>query len=176
MGFERVGSEEVWRGHIAAVRVDSFRHDDGEGVTREIVEHPGAVTVLPFDGSQIWLVRQPREPVGEQALLELPAGKLDEEGESPLETAKRELAEEIGKGARDWRKLVSIYNSPGILSEINHLFLAQDLYDEQLVSEEEERIEIVALPVERLDDAIQDLQDAKTLIGLLWFRAFLHQS
>jgi ADP-ribose pyrophosphatase len=176
VGFERVGSEEVWRGNIAAVRVDSFRHDDGEVVTREIVEHPGAVTVLPFDGSKIWLVRQPREPVGAQSLLELPAGKLDVEDEDPLQTARRELSEEIGKGAHDWRRLVSIYNSPGILSEINHLFLAQDLYDEQLVSEEEERIEIVALPVERLDDAIQDLRDAKTLIGLLWFRAFLRQS
>ena len=172
MGFERVGSEEVWRGNIAAVRVDSFRHDDGEVVTREIVEHPGAVTVLPFDGSKIWLVRQPREPVGAQSLLELPAGKLDVEDEDPLQTARRELSEEIGKGAHDWRKLVSIYNSPGILSEINHLFLAQDLYDEKLHAEEEERIEIVALPVDDLDDAIQDLQDAKTLIGLLWFRAY----
>ena len=85
--------------------MDTFRYDDGEEATREIVTHPGAVTVLPFDGERIWLVRQPREPVGEQSLLELPAGKIDVEGEDLLATAKRELAEEIGKGAREWRHL-----------------------------------------------------------------------
>lgn len=184
MAFERIGGEEIWQGKIGGVRVDRFRHDDGEEVTREIVTHPGAVTVLPFDppsrgaGGEgvIWLVRQPREPVGEQALLELPAGKLDHPGEDLEATARRELAEEIGKGAREWRHLVSVYNSPGLLSEVNHLFLAQDLYDESRESEEEERIEIVALPVEDLDETIAGLRDAKTLIGLLWFRAYLQGS
>ena len=173
MGFERIASEEIWQGQIAGVRVDTFRYDDGEEATREIVTHPGAVTILPFDGERIWLVRQPREPVDEQALLELPAGKLDVDGEDPLATAKRELSEEIGKGANEWRKLVSIYNSPGLLSEVNHIFLAEDLYDEQLHAEEEERIEIVPLELAGLDDTIAGLHDAKTLIGLLWFRAYL---
>ena len=171
--FERIASEEIWQGHIGGVRVDTFRYDDGEEATREIVTHPGAVTVLPFDGESIWLVRQPREPVGEQSLLELPAGKIDRDGEDLLDVAKRELAEEVGKGAREWRHLVSFYNSPGLLSEENHLFLAQELFDESLDAEEEERIEIVRLPVERLDEAIGELRDAKTLIGLLWFRSFL---
>ena len=171
--FERIASEEIWKGHIGGVRVDTFRYDDGEEATREIVTHPGAVTVLPFDGEAIWLVRQPREPVGEQSLLELPAGKIDRDGEDLLDLAKRELAEEVGKGAREWRHLVSFYNSPGLLSEKNHLFLAEGLYDESLESEEEERIEIVRLPVERLDETIPELRDAKTLIGLLWFRSFL---
>src|SRR5680860_551650 len=126
MGFERIASEAIWQGHIGGVRVDTFRYDDGSEATREIVSHPGAVTVLPFDGEHIWLVRQPREPVGEQALLELPAGKIERPskgGTAPLcnppsgedleATARRELAEEIGKGANDWRHLVSFYNSPG---------------------------------------------------------------
>ena len=173
MGFERIDSEQIWQGHIGGVRVDTFRYDDGEEAKREIVSHPGAVTVLPFDGERIWLVRQPREPVGEQALLELPAGKLDEEGEEPEQTARRELAEEIGKGARSWKHLVSFYNSPGLLAEENHLFLAEDLYEESLEAGENERIEIVELPVERLDETIPQLRDAKTLIGLLWFSAFL---
>ena len=173
MGFERIGSEEIWQGQIAGVRVDTFRYDDGEEATREIVTHPGAVTILPFDGQRIWLVRQPREPVGEQSLLELPAGKIDVEGEDLLETAKRELAEELGMGAGRWRKLVSFYNSPGLLSEVNHLFLAQDLHEDRLHAEEEERIEVVPLPIERLDETIAELCDAKTLIGLLWFRAYL---
>ena len=112
MTFERIASEEIWQGHIGGVRVDTFRYDDGAEATREIVSHPGAVTVLPFDGERIWLVRQPREPVGEQSLLELPAGKIDVEGEDLLATAKRELAEEIGKGAREWRHLVSFYTHP----------------------------------------------------------------
>ena len=173
MGFERIDSEEIWQGHIGGVRVDTFRYDDGEEAKREIVSHPGAVTILPYDGERIWLVRQPREPVGEQSLLELPAGKLDEEGEEPEQTARRELAEEIGKGASSWKHLVSFYNSPGLLAEENHLFLAEDLYEESLEAGENERIEIVELPVERLDETIPQLRDAKTLIGLLWFSAFL---
>jgi 8-oxo-dGTP pyrophosphatase MutT (NUDIX family) len=173
MGFEQIGSEEIWKGQIAGVRVDTFRYDDGQESTREIVSHPGAVTVLPFDGERIWLVRQPREPVGEQSLLELPAGKLDVEGEDLLATAKRELAEEIGMAAREWRPLVSFYNSPGLLTEENHIFLAEDLYEERRDAVEEERIEIVQLPVAHLDSTIGQLRDAKTLIGLLWFRAYL---
>jgi 8-oxo-dGTP pyrophosphatase MutT (NUDIX family) len=174
LGFERIASATVWQGRIAGVRVDTFRYDDGEEAKREIVTHPGAVTVLPFDGEQIWLVRQPREPVGEQSLLELPAGKLDVKGEDLLGTAQRELAEEIGMGAREWRHLVSFYNSPGLLSEENHLFVAEDLFEESREAEEAERIEIVPMPVAQLDETIQGARDAKTLIGLLWFRAFLH--
>ena len=173
MGFERIASEEIWQGHIGGVRVDTFRYDDGEEATREIVSHPGAVTVLPFDGEAVWLVRQPREPVGEQSLLELPAGKLDVEGEDQEAAARRELAEEIGKGARSWRHLVSFYNSPGLLAEVNHLYLAEDLYDESAEAEENERIEIVRLPLADLDDTIAGLRDAKTLIGLLWLRSYL---
>ena len=173
MGFERIASEEIWQGHIGGVRVDTFRYDDGEEATREIVSHPGAVTVLPFDGERIWLVRQPREPVGEQMLLELPAGKLDVEGEGLEATARRELAEEIGMGARSWRHLVSFYNSPGLLAEENHLFLAEELFDEKREADENERIEIVPLGIADLDETIPRLRDAKTLIGLLWFRAFL---
>jgi ADP-ribose pyrophosphatase len=173
VGFERIASEEIWQGHIGGVRVDTFRYDDGEEATREIVSHPGAVTVLPFDGKHVWLVRQPREPVDEQALLELPAGKIDVEGEELLETAKRELAEEIGMGAREWRHLVSFYNSPGLLSEENHLFLAEDLYERRLEAEEQERIEVVKLPLAELDETIETVRDAKTLIGLLWLRSFV---
>jgi 8-oxo-dGTP pyrophosphatase MutT (NUDIX family) len=173
VGFERIASESVWQGRIGGVRVDTFRYEDGEEATREIVTHPGAVTVLPFDGEKVWLVRQPREPVGEQALLELPAGKLDVEGEDPLATAKRELSEEIGMGAHDWQHLVSFYNSPGLLSEENHLYLARDLYEQQGQADEEERIEIVELPLDRIEATVPELRDAKTIIGLLWLRAYL---
>src|ERR687897_1676945 len=124
MGFERTGGETAWEGRIAKVRVDRFRYDDGEEAEREIIEHPGAVAIIAHDDERVFLVRQPREAVGEEALLELPAGKLDEEGEGPLETAKRELAEEIGKAADEWESLGSYFPSPGISDEEVHLFLA----------------------------------------------------
>src|SRR5260221_2534754 len=108
MSFERVGTEEVWNGRIASVRNDRFRHDDGEVVEREIVSHPGAVAVVAHDGEHLWLVRQPREAV-EDYLLELPAGKLDEEGEDALANAKRELAQGIGKAAKTWKHLSNLY-------------------------------------------------------------------
>ena len=170
MGFERIGGEEVWRGRMASVRVDRFRHDDGEEVTREIVGHPGAVAVVAHDGERLYLVSQPRESVGE-AVLELPAGKLDP-GESPLATAKRELAEEIGKAARSWQHLTTFFSSPGFTDEVIHIYLATDLLDEPLEAEENERISIEEVPLARLDQAIAACRDGKSLVGLLWFRAY----
>ena len=171
--MERIGGDVVWEGKIGRVRVDRFRYDDGEEAEREIVEHPGAVGVVAHDGETLYLVRQPREPVGEPALLELPAGKLDEEGESPLDTAQRELAEEIGKGARTWQHLTSFYTSPGFADEECHLFMATDLFDREAEADENERIEVVEVPLDRLDYVIRDCRDSKTLVGLLWLRAFL---
>jgi ADP-ribose pyrophosphatase len=175
MGTERTGTEEVWQGKIAGVRIDSFRADDGEEYSREIVTHPGAVGVVAHDGEKLYLVRQPREPVGESGLLELPAGKLDEEGESVLATAKRELAEEIGKGAHEWRHLATFYSSPAFSDAEVHVYLATELYDEHAESDENERIEIETVPLSRLDDLIRDCRDSKTLVGLLWLKAFGEQ-
>ena len=173
MSFERTGSEEVYRGQIATVRVDTFRHEDGEEVEREYVAHPGAVLMLAHDGERLYLVRQPREAADLQDSLELPAGKLDEEGEEAEQTARRELAEEIGRGARKVEHVKSFYSSPGFTDELMHLYLCTDLYDEEADSDEEERIEVVAFPLDRIDDAIRETSDAKTLVGLLWFRAYL---
>jgi 8-oxo-dGTP pyrophosphatase MutT (NUDIX family) len=172
MAFERLDSKTVWEGRIASVRVDRFRYEDGDEAEREVVAHPGAVAIVAHDGERLYLVRQPREAVGEPALLELPAGKLDEDGEEPLDTAKRELAEEIGKGARSWTHLTSFYTSPGFADEECHVYLATDLYDERAEAEDTERIEVVEAPLEDLDDVIRDCRDAKSLVGLLWFRAF----
>ena len=173
MTFERIRSETAWEGRVARVRVDRFRYDDGREAEREIVEHPGAVAMVAHDGERLYLVRQPREAVDQRELLELPAGKLDEEGEEPLDTAKRELAEEIGKGARNWEHLTSFYTSPGFADEECHVYLATDLYDEHAEADETERIEIVEAPLGDLDDVIAGCRDSKTLVGLLWFRAYL---
>ncbi len=169
--FEKTGEEVKWEGKIAQVRVDSFRHEDGEEVTREVIAHPGAVAILAHDEKHVWLVRQPREAVGEDGLLELPAGKLDVEGEPPLETARRELAEEIGKAAGRWERLTSFYTSPGFTDEQVEVYLATELGDTDAAeAEENERIEIVSWPLDRLDAAIDECRDSKSLIGLLWLR------
>ena len=119
------------------------------------------------------MVRQPREPVEEASLLELPAGKLDKEGETPLECAQRELAEEVGKAAGDWRELHWFYTSPGFATERCHLFLATELYDMPGEPEEGERIEVVRMPLEELDSAIERCYDSASLIGMLMLRQML---
>jgi 8-oxo-dGTP pyrophosphatase MutT (NUDIX family) len=170
--FKQTHSELAYAGELIKVFKRRFRHEDGEEVEREITVHDGAVGVVAHDGEQIWLVRQPREAVGEPDLLELPAGKLDEDGESPLETAKRELAEEIGKAAESWEHLKTYYSSAGFTDEEVHLFLATGLSDVERPSvEEDERIEIVTYPLSELDALIDEVTDAKTLIGLYALRA-----
>lgn len=166
--FEKVGSESVWQGRIAHVRIDRFRHADGEVVAREVVGHPGAVAVVAHDDRNVWLVRQPREGVGATGLLELPAGKYDVEGEDPLATGRRELAEEVGKAATRWEHLTSFYSSPGFTDERIDVYLATELSDAGAHAEEDERIEVVPWPLERLDEAIARCEDAKSLVGLLW--------
>jgi ADP-ribose pyrophosphatase len=129
------------------------------------------VGVVCHDGEQLFLVRQPREAVGAPDMLEIPAGKLDEEGEDALETAKRELAEEIGKAAAEWEHLHSYYSSVGFSDEEVHVYLATGLSDvERPEVEEDERIEIVTHPLAELDALIDEVTDAKTLIGLLELR------
>src|SRR5687767_9723842 len=110
--FERTGSRTVYEGPIASVRIDSFRHADGSEAERQVVTHPGAVAIVAYDDVHVWLVRQPREAVGEWT-LELPAGKLDVPGESPIECARRELTEEVGLEASMWIELKRFYTSPG---------------------------------------------------------------
>jgi len=172
VSFEQIGSETIWSGHIGTVRVERYRHANGDEVTRENVAHPGAVAIVAHDDTHVWLVRQPREITGEAALLEVPAGKLDVDGEDPRAAAVRELAEEIGKAASDWEHLKGVYTSPGFTDERIEIFLATGLRDvPRPPVDEDERIEIVPWPLDRLDDAIAACDDAKSLIGLLLLRA-----
>ena len=166
--MKRVSSRLVYEGRIADVRIDEFRYDDGETATREIVTHDAVVAMLAYDERHVWLVRQPREAVGEPDLLEIPAGKLDVEGESALECAKRELAEEIGKQAAEWRELKRFYTSPGFAEEEVTLFEATGLSDASDVEPVPgERIEVIEWPLDDLAGAIAVCHDSKSLIGLL---------
>ena len=175
MGFERIASEVVYEGKIATVYKDTVRYDDdGEEAEREYVGHPGSVAMVAHDGEDLYLVRQPREPVNEQEVLEIPAGKLDAEGEGPLETAKRELAEEIGKSAREWELLKGpYYASVGFTDEKIWIYLATGLEDAQAEADENERIEVEAVPLNELDALVDKVVDAKTLIGLMLLRTRL---
>jgi ADP-ribose pyrophosphatase len=168
--FELIGEETKWEGKIFRAGVERFRHADGEEVTRDKVWHSGAVGIVAVDDAYVWLTRQPREAVRSPNSLEIPAGKLDVEGESPVETARRELVEEIGKRAERWEEIMVYYSSPGFTDERVWLYFADGLSDadETGEAEEDERIDVVPWPLDRLDEAIAQCEDAKSLIGLLW--------
>jgi len=168
--MERIESETVYDGKLTDVIRATFRRADGEEVEREVVSHPDAVGIVVHDERVVYLVRQPREAVEEDALLEIPAGKLDTDGESALETAQRELAEEIGKSAEEWTELERFYTTPGWADEEVTLFLATGLSDAEAEADDSERIEIVEWPLGDLDEAIAQCADAKSLVGLLMLR------
>ena len=134
---------------------------------REWVESPAAVAVVAYSDTEVYLVRQPREPIGRADILELPAGLMDVDGETPLETAKRELEEEIGVTATDWVQGPSYFSSSGLTDEVTHVYLATGL---TRTGDVEEGIELVTWPLSDLDGLIDGSSDAKTLIGLLWLR------
>ena len=156
------------------MRSERFRHPGGDVVTRDKVAHPGAVGVVAVDAEdRVWLVRQPREAIRDPGLLELPAGKLDVEGETPLQAGRRELAEEIGKAAAEWELLARFYTSAGFSDEEIHVYLATGLTDvtERPPADDVARIEVVTRPLAGLDGLIAEIRDAKTLVGLMALRA-----
>ena len=169
--IELVEAQTVWEGTQFSVRLARFRHEDGEVVEREQVHRVDAAAIVAYDDACVWLVRQPREAIL-QYTLEIPAGKLDE-GESPLQSAKRELAEEIGREADDWQEVHTYHPTDGYSDEALHLFAATGLRPSDVEADPGERIEIVRWPLADLDAAIAATNDAKTLIGLQWLRSAL---
>jgi ADP-ribose pyrophosphatase len=175
--FRKVGEREVHSGTVISVAVASFAAPDGSEFERDIVHHPGAVSVVPLlDNGMVVLVRQYRAAI-ERSLLEIPAGKRDVAGEPPEVTAHRELVEEVGLRAGRMDKLCEFFNSPGFADEWSHVFLARELTeaatDAQGVEEQHMTIEKVPLA-----DAIGlitsgEITDAKTIIGLLMAREHL---
>ena len=168
--FEPLGGRTVYEGRIVNLRIERYRFPDGEEVEREVIRHQGAVGIVAHDGTDLFLVRQPREVIDDPDFLEIPAGRLDVEGEAPLEAAQRELAEEIGKAAERWEHITDYVSSVGVMDEVVHLYLATGLSEEHAEAEHNERIEIVRWPLAELDGAIAATRDAKTLIGLLWLK------
>ena len=137
---------------------------------REIVEHPGAVAIVAVDAEErVTLVRQLREPARKE-LLELPAGTL-EEGEEPLATARRELEEETGLRDGSWRELAAFYTTPGFCRERMRLFVAEGVEEGEARPAADEAIELVRVPVGELRERVRELEDAKTIAGVLLYLA-----
>jgi ADP-ribose pyrophosphatase len=172
--YELLASEPVYEGHVISLVKDTVAMPGGGSSMREVVRHPGAVAVVALDDEdRVLLLRQYRHPVG-QYLWELPAGLRDADGEPPLETARRELAEEAGLAAERWSLLTSTYSTPGFCDEQVLVYLAEGLSDadrpEGFSAEHEE----LDLTLERvpLADAVQrvfdgDVRNSAAVVGLL---------
>ena len=170
-----VSSAELLRSRLITVRADKVRMPDNQIAEREVVHHPGAVAILALDDSdRILLIRQYRHPVG-RLLWEIPAGLRDVSGEAPFLTAQRELLEEAGYRARDWRVLADYFSSPGYSTERLRLYLARDLElvpeaERDFVPHDEEAFLITGwLP---LDDGVAkvlsgELHNGTTALGIL---------
>ena len=177
-GFRKLGEREVWRGHLVSAAVGRFVSPDGDEFERDVVHHPGAVSVVPVvdGGAAVLLVRQYRAAV-DRVLLEIPAGKRDVDGEAPEVTAGRELQEEVGMRAGRLQKLAEFFNTPGFCDEHSHVFMGLDLEpcdsSAQGIEEGHMTIERVALNDVPGLVAGGGIVDAKTIIGLCLAREAL---
>jgi ADP-ribose pyrophosphatase len=174
MDFAVVKSEIVYHGHVFDVRQDYLRLPNGNLAQIDVVDHHGAVTMIPVDSQgQIWFVRQYRHAIGKQ-LLELPAGAA-EIGETPLTSAQRELREEIGMAAGSLQEIGSFYLAPGYSSEFMHIFLASDLQPAPLLADEDEYLKIEKVSARQAIHLAETgkLEDSKSLIALFWSRPHL---
>ena len=165
-----IGSQPIYEGRVVSLRVDEIEVASGRNVRREVVDHPGAVVVVPIDdqGRILW-VRQHRYAVGRD-LLELPAGTL-EHGETPEATARRELPEETGFAAAQWQRLGGFFTAPGFCTEYIHAFLATALTPEYAQGDEDEEMEVVPLSLDeslaRIDSG--EVEDAKSIAAILYY-------
>ena len=156
-------SRRVFEGKRISVDIERWG-----GHEREIVRHPGAVAIVAVDAEQrVTLVRQLREPVRKR-LLELPAGTREPD-EEPLATAKRELVEEAGLGGGEWRLAASFYSTPGFCDELVHVYIAEGVEETERAPQDDEEIELVRLPAAQLEALLPQIEDAKTLAGLLLY-------
>lgn len=163
-----VSTTRPWTGERIGVRVDEVQRDDGHRATREVVEHPGAVAILAWDGERLATVTQWRHATG-RALLEIPAGTLEPD-EPPADTARRELAEECGLAAGTWVEGPRFYTAPGFCTELMHVYLATDLTDAPSVADEDEVLEAGWMTLPEAESAVEDgrIMDAKTIAAIGW--------
>ena len=169
---ERLSSEVAFTGKLITVRVDEVRLPTGKETVREVVEHTGSAVILPVtEQGEILFVRQYRYPVG-QELIELPAGLVDE-GETPLETARRELKEETGHSSDEWREIAVCYPSAGYADEEVTIFLAANCRPVEWDADPDEGLSIERWSHAQVMDAVMSdpfpFQNAATSIAVLWY-------
>ena len=172
--YELLDSEEVYSGRVISLRRDTVAMPGGGESVREVVRHPGAVAVVALDDDdRVVLVRQYRHPVAER-LWELPAGLRDADGEPPVETARRELAEEALLAAGRWSLLATTYNSPGFCDEQVLVYLAEDLAetarpDGFVVEHEEADMTLERLPLAEAVQWVADgrIRNGSSVVGVL---------
>ena len=170
-----LSSEEIYPGKIIRVEKWQVELPNGETAMREIVRHNGASAIVPVDDQgMVTLVRQHRAAIG-QCTWEIPAGKLDSPSEDPFAAAKRELEEETGLRAAEWRKLTAIYTTPGFCNEQISIYLATGLSQRNAHPDEDEFLGLTRMP---LSEAVSlcmsgEFRDSKTVIGLLMARNVL---
>ena len=172
MPYRTLKSETKFRGKVFNIRTDLVESPEGKRMSLDIVEHHGAVTMLPInDDGRIILVEQYRHPAA-NTLLELPAGTL-EPGEDPVETASRECREEIGLAPGKLVRLGGVFLAPGYSTEYLHFYLASELEPAPLAPDADEDLKPISMTIDEVLTAIDEgrIQDAKTLTGiLLWQR------
>lgn len=171
----KVSSKTIFEGKIIKVTLDEARLPNGKLAAREVVYHPGGVAVLALgEDKMVPLVRQFRYPI-QELLLELPAGKLDQEAEDQLEAAKRELSEETGMEAEKWTYLGYTLASPGFCDERLHMYLAQNLKVKKQHLDEDEFLNVEMIHFDELVKQVMDatITDAKTVATTLKVKALL---
>lgn len=162
-------SQIIYKGKLVNLRLEEVLLPDERIASREIIEHPGSVVIIPLlENNKIVVIKQFRKPV-EQVLYELPAGKL-EKGEDIAKCAERELLEETGYKAKEMIKLSSFYTTPGFSDELMHLFLAKGLILNQQQLNQNEFLEVNIFSLEELIKMVIEnkIRDAKSIIGLFW--------
>jgi ADP-ribose pyrophosphatase len=180
MDLKLIKRNNVYQGKVFNTIVDEVEYPSGKRSIREVADHPGGAVVLAiFPDEKILMIEQHRYPLG-RFIWELPAGKL-EKNDDPLHCAQRELEEETGYRAQEWKKLLSIYTSPGFCNEELHIFLATNLSKAAGGRKLEEGEQTMTVEIVALTDAIsmiegQEIVDAKTICGILQGERFLHQN
>ena len=168
MSLEPDSARRAYEGRLLGLTVERWGENE-----REIVEHPGAVAIVAVDAEgYVTLVRQLREAT-RGYLLEIPAGTA-EPGEEPLDTAKRELQEECGLTGGEWRELAAFWTTPGFCRERMHLFAAEGVARGEASPAEDEELELVHWSVVEIDQRLHEIEDAKTLAGLLLYLRTAH--
>lgn len=163
-----VSSQEVFDGKLIKVKVDEVALPNGETARRELVEHPDGVGIVAVtENRDVLMVRQYRKAI-EKAIYEIPAGKVNE-GENHKDCGIRELEEETGFKAKNFKYLGFIYPSPGFMDEKTHIYLATDLYEGKVNPDPDEYLDILKMPILELEEKIlnNEISDAKTVAGVL---------